>query len=94
MYAGWLASLAADGFELDRWPAAISVGTNPTFDGIDRTVEAYALDREDLDLYGMHVAVEFAQRLRGQKRFSSTDDLVAQMRVDVTNAADVLALSR
>ncbi len=51
---------------LERWPAAISVGTNPTFDGRERTVEAYALDRDDLDLYGAHVAVDFVSRLRGQ----------------------------
>ncbi len=86
VYAGWLASLAPDGAQTDHWPAAISVGTNPQFDGVDRTVEAYALDRDDLDLYGVHVAVEFAQRLRGQMRFSSVDDLIAQMRHDVTAA--------
>ena len=91
VYAGWLASLAADGAELDRWPAAISVGTNPTFDGVDRTVEAYALDRDDLDLYGVHVAVEFAQRLRGQVRFASVDELVDQMREDVVMAREALA---
>ncbi len=91
MYAGWLAALDPGGAELDRWPAAISVGTNPTFDGADRTVEAYALDRDDLDLYGVHVAVEFLHRLRGQVRFESVDELITQMRCDVTAAADVLA---
>lgn len=91
VYAGWLAGLAADGTELDRWPAAISVGSNPTFDGVDRTVEAYALDRDDLDLYGAHVAVEFAQRLRGQVRFTSVDELVEQMCVDVAMAGEALA---
>src|SRR6202042_1991690 len=44
VYAGWLVRLESDGTELERWPAAISVGTNPTFGGADRTVEAYALD--------------------------------------------------
>ena len=91
VYAGWLASLTPDGAEVDRWPAAISVGTNPTFGGTDRTVEAYVLDREDLDLYGLHVAVEFAQLLRAQARFSSVDDLVAQMHRDVAVARQVLA---
>ncbi len=91
VYAGWLASLDPDdGRELERWPAAISVGTNPTFDGVARIVEAYALDRDDLDLYGMHVAVEFASRLRGQVRFSSVDDLVTQMRRDVEAARAVV----
>jgi riboflavin kinase / FMN adenylyltransferase len=91
VYAGWLASLAADGAEFERWPAAISVGMNPTFDGVDRTVEAYALDRDDLDLYGVHVAVEFARRLRGQVRFTSVDELVEQMRLDAVMAGEALA---
>ena len=83
VYAGWLASLDAGGQETGRWPAAISVGTNPTFDGQHRVVEAYALDRDDLDLYGVHVAVDFAARLRGMVRFDSVDALVAQMHVDI-----------
>ena len=90
VYAGWLASLDTDGTELERWPAAISVGTNPTFEGADRTVEAYALDRDDLDLYGMHVAVEFADRIRGQVRFASVDELIAQMHQDVAAARQIL----
>ena len=80
IYAGWLASLDLDGDEAERWPAAISVGTNPTFGGTDRTVEAYALDRDDLDLYGTHAAIEFTARLRGTEKFDSVGALVAQMR--------------
>jgi riboflavin kinase / FMN adenylyltransferase len=91
IYAGWLASLDTDGSELERWPAAISVGTNPTFDGSDRTVEAYALDRDDLDLYGMHVAIEFAAPIRGQIRFDSVAELVTQMHQDVAAARQILA---
>ena len=49
-------------------PAAISVGTNPQFDGTERTVEAYAIDRVGLDLYGLHVAVDFLAFVRGQAR--------------------------
>ena len=71
VYAGWLVGLDAEGQEEQRWPAAISVGTNPTFDGREQTVEAYALDRDDLDLYGVHMAVDFAARLRGMVRFDS-----------------------
>jgi riboflavin kinase/FMN adenylyltransferase len=77
VYAGHL--VRADG---ERLPAAVSVGTNPTFDGVDRRVEAYALD-VDIDLYDEHVMVEFAYRLRGQERFDSVDALVAQVAVDV-----------
>ncbi len=83
VYAGALISLDLDGTEIARWPAAISVGTNPTFGGSDRTVEAYALDRDDLDLYGTHAAIEFTARLRGNDKFDSVEALVAQMRADV-----------
>jgi riboflavin kinase/FMN adenylyltransferase len=105
VYAGWLASLDAAGREAergrergapgageaDRWPAAISVGTNPTFDGRHRVVEAHALDRDDLDLYGVHVAVDFVARLRGMVRFDSVDALVAQMRADIAAARALAA---
>ena len=89
VYAGWLTSLDAGGAEQERWPAAISVGTNPTFDGQERTVEAYALDRDDLDLYGVHMAVDFAARLRGMVRFDSVAELVDQMHLDVDAAREV-----
>jgi riboflavin kinase/FMN adenylyltransferase len=91
VYAGWLVQLDSDGAEQERWPAAISVGTNPTFDGRERTVEAYALDRDDLDLYGAHMAVDFTQRLRPTVRFASVDELVAQMHDDVDDARRLLA---
>jgi riboflavin kinase/FMN adenylyltransferase len=79
VYAGWLTR--AEG---QRIKAAISVGTNPTFDGVERRVEAYAIDvGHDLDLYDEHVIVEFAARLRGMERFASVADLVEQMHRDV-----------
>ena len=89
VYAGWLTSLEPDGRERERWPAAISVGTNPTFGDEDRSVEAHALDRDDLDLYGTHVAVDFVARLRGQVRFDSVHELVTQIRHDVDAARSV-----
>lgn len=84
VYAGWL--VRADGSAL---PAAISVGTNPTFDGTARTVEAYVLDA-DLDLYDEQVAVEFVDRLRGMERFAGIDELVAQMSRDVSETRQIL----
>ena len=90
VYAGWLARLDTDGSELERWPAAISVGMNPTFDGRERSVEAYALDRDDLDLYGAHVAVDFASRMRPTLKFGSAGELVTQMHVDVDDARRLL----
>jgi riboflavin kinase/FMN adenylyltransferase len=91
VYAGWLTSLDLDGSEVSRWPAAISVGTNPTFGVGDRTVEAYALDRDDLDLYGAHAAIDFAARLRGTERFHSIEALVTQMHQDVSQARALTA---
>ncbi len=91
VYAGWLSSLAQDGSPVQSWPAAISIGTNPTFEGGERTVEAYALDRDDLDLYGAHVALDFAARLRATVKFGSVDDLIAAMRVDVDEARALTA---
>jgi riboflavin kinase / FMN adenylyltransferase len=85
VYAGWL----IDG-EV-RWPAAISVGTNPPFEGRRRTVEAFVLDRDDLDLCDHEVSVEFAARIRGQEVFVSVQDLVARMGVDVAEAARIIA---
>ncbi|WP_326610172.1 bifunctional riboflavin kinase/FAD synthetase [Streptomyces scopuliridis] len=77
VYAGWL---TADG---ERMPAAISVGTNPQFEGTERTVEAYAIDRVGLDLYGLHVAVDFLSYVRGQRKFESIDALLEAIRDDV-----------
>jgi riboflavin kinase/FMN adenylyltransferase len=86
VYAGWLGAFDADGRQAGRWQAAISIGTNPTFGGRDRTVEAYALDHDDLDLYGTHVAADFGPRLRGTVKFDSVAELVTQMHQDVAAA--------
>ena len=74
----------------DRLPAAISVGTNPTFDGTSRTVEAYAIGRTDLELYDKYVAVDFLARLRGQERFDSMEALVKRMNQDVEEALSLV----
>ena len=68
------------------FPAAVSVGTNSTFDGVERRVEAYVLDRDDLELYGAHVAIDFVARIRGQEKFDDIAALVARMAVDVDEA--------
>lgn len=85
VYAGWL---TADG---ERMPAAVSVGTNPQFDGTERTVEAYALDRSDLDLYDQLVSVEFLEYLRGQETFDSIEDLTTRIAEDVERARRLTA---
>jgi riboflavin kinase/FMN adenylyltransferase len=86
VYAGHL--VRANG---DRGVAAISVGTNPTFDGVERRVEAYVIDEgHDLELYDEHVIVEFAERLRGMEKFDGVDALVAQMTQDVARTRATL----
>jgi riboflavin kinase/FMN adenylyltransferase len=70
--------------------AAVSVGTNPTFSGRERRVEAFVLDVNE-DFYGQRVALDFVARLRGQLKFDSSDDLVVQMRQDVEQARRLLA---
>jgi riboflavin kinase/FMN adenylyltransferase len=100
VYAGWMRQVepstpsdlgispaAADGGWL---PAAISVGTNPTFDGTERRVESYVLDRTDLELYGVAVEVAFVERLRGMVKFDSVDVLIEQMTSDVAQARALL----
>ena len=92
VYAGWLERPALDRSHPDRrLPAAISVGTNPTFGDPERTVEAYVLDRTDLELYGEEVWVDFVQRLRDNLRFESIDDLLEQMATDVDHTRELLA---
>ena len=88
VYAGWLTCL--EKADAEPMPAAISVGTNPTFDGVERRVETYVLDRTDLELYGCRIGVDFITRLRGQVKFDSLDDLIVQMDADVAAAREVL----
>jgi riboflavin kinase/FMN adenylyltransferase len=71
----------------------VSIGTNPTFDGTQRRVEAYVLDRDDLDLYGERVAVEFVRRLRPTVRFDGVDALLTQMAADVEECRSVLQVA-
>jgi len=73
----------------ERLPAAISVGTNPTFEGRQRTVEAYILDFDE-DIYGVELGVEFVERLRGMERFDTVEALVEQMGRDVERTREVL----
>jgi riboflavin kinase/FMN adenylyltransferase len=92
VYAGHLVTRdARSGASLERFPAAISVGTNPTFQGTRRSVEAFVLDF-DGDLYGEHVGVEFAQRLRPMAAFPDQSALVAAMDVDVADTRRLLGL--
>jgi riboflavin kinase/FMN adenylyltransferase len=70
-------------------PAVTNIGVRPTFDGLRRTVEAHLLDWSG-DLYGQVVRLTFEQRLRGEQKFASIDDLVAQIRRDADAARTLL----
>jgi riboflavin kinase/FMN adenylyltransferase len=81
VYAGWLT------VGINFWPAAISIGTNPTFAGERaRQVEAYALDQEGLDLYDKNASIEFGWRLRDTLKFDGLEPLLVQMKLDCDQA--------
>ncbi len=81
IYAGWLT------VGINFWPAAISIGTNPTFEGDrGRQVEAYALDEQGLDLYDKAASIEFGWFLRPTLKFDGLDDLLVQMKKDCDEA--------
>lgn len=84
VYACWF--VHSDGRKL---PAAVSVGTNPTFSGRERRVEAFVLDANE-DFYGQRVALDFVTRVRGQLKFDSGDALVVEMRRDVEKVRAML----
>jgi riboflavin kinase/FMN adenylyltransferase len=90
-------------WRLDEWgrtvpggplgTAAISVGTNPTFEVRQRRVEAYVLDF-DADLYGQAIGVEFVERLRGMEKFTGIEPLVEQMHADVARTRELIDRAR
>jgi riboflavin kinase/FMN adenylyltransferase len=95
VYAAWFTVLGhgpATGTVVpgERYQAAVSVGTNPTFSGRTRTVEAYVLDTT-ADLYGQHVALDFVARIRGQQKFDSVDELVVEIGNDTERTRELLA---
>ena len=84
VYAGWLS--VGD----SRWPAAISIGTNPTFPGVrGRQVEAYAIDQVGLELYDQVGMIEFGYRLRDTLKFDDLASLLAQMKKDCDQAREL-----
>jgi riboflavin kinase / FMN adenylyltransferase len=67
-----------------------SIGTRPTFDLTKPLLEVHLFDF-DRDIYGKYIHVDFMEHLRGEEKFASVDDLVAQMRIDEENARLALA---
>ncbi|MDO5498599.1 MAG: bifunctional riboflavin kinase/FAD synthetase [Propionibacteriaceae bacterium] len=91
VYAGWMR--VAETEDAPVWPAAISVGRNPTFDDVPAVgVEAHALDHQDLELYGTTIHVDFVERLRGNVRFEGIPQLIEQIAADVEQTRGVLGL--
>ena len=84
VYAGWLT------VGINFWPAAISIGTNPTFEGVrGRQVEAYALDQEGLELYDKNASIEFGWFLRPTLKFDGLEELLVQMKLDCDKAREL-----
>jgi riboflavin kinase/FMN adenylyltransferase len=101
VYAAWAVDAPGRGRDASREPAgsfrgeeplaaAVSIGTNPTFSGQERRVEAYLLDF-DGDLYGERIALDFVARLREMRRYSGLEPLVAQIAEDVAQARQLLS---
>jgi riboflavin kinase/FMN adenylyltransferase len=85
VYAAWV------GVQGRQWPAAVSVGTNPQFEGRERRVESFLIDEHGLDLYDLPCTVAFVERLRGQRTFEGIPALIEQMADDVAMARGILA---
>ena len=85
VYAAWA---TVDGI---RYGAAVSVGNNPTFDGIpEHQVEAHLLDQK-IELYGKTIEIGFVDYVRPMKKFDSVEELVSQMQADETRIHEILA---
>lgn len=100
VYAGWVRVVDGNGPKL---PAAISVGSNPQYHGVERRIEAHVidsdeldlddLDLDDLDLYGQEIEVGFTHRLRGQEVFDSEAAFIEQMQADIATSRRLAAAS-
>lgn len=86
VYSGWI---HADG---KRYPAALSVGINETFQAVPRLVEGYVLDETDLDLYDKIVDFEYVDFVRATAKFSSVDELITAIKHDVETVRGQLGL--
>ena len=85
----YAARLIRGGAHAAELPAAVSIGTNPTFSGRERRVEAYVLDF-DGDLYGERVGLDFIVHLREQRVYATIEPLVAQIADDVEQTRAML----
>lgn len=98
VYAGWFTVVDEGDIDGDmepgvKYPAAISVGTNPTFGDSQRSVESFILDR-DADLYGRIATVEFVHKVRDMVKFHSVEELLENMAQDVATTRTLLAVDK
>ena len=84
VYAGWL---YADG---ERYPAALSVGINETFQAVPRLVEAHVIDHVDLDLYDKVVSLEYVDYIRPPAKFDGVESLVKEIHRDLAKCRQIL----
>jgi riboflavin kinase/FMN adenylyltransferase len=84
VYAGWL--YADD----ERYPAALSVGINETFQAVPRLIEAHVIDRTDLDLYDKVVSLEYVEYIRPAAKFDGVESLVAEINRDLDKCRQIL----
>ena len=86
VYAGWLYS------DSERYPAALSVGINETFQAVPRLIEAHVIDRTDLDLYDKVVSLEYVAHIRPSAKFDGVESLVAEINRDLDKCRKILEL--
>jgi len=74
------------------WPAAVNIGTRPTFENADHRsiVEAHILDYS-AELYAQQITLEFISRLRGEEKFESVDELIEQVHKDIDQTRAIFA---
>ena len=86
VYAGWLYA------DAERYPAALSVGINETFQAVPRLIEAHVIDHTDLDLYDKVVSLEYVAHIRPSAKFDGVESLVAEINRDLDKCRKILEL--
>ena len=86
VYAGWLYA------DQERYPAALSVGINETFQAVPRLIEAHVIDRTDLDLYDKVVSLEYVKHIRPTAKFAGVEELVEAINRDLEKCRIVLGM--
>ncbi len=86
VYAGWLYA------DAERFPAALSVGINETFQAVPRLIEAHVIDRTDLDLYDKVVSLEYVEHIRPSAKFDGVESLVEEINRDLQKCREILGL--